>query len=100
MRNQELKEKIVAKVQKMVGCDITYRPDDVDPILDAGWKGIPVGAMVWKDRPSSPTQYYIKINDNQAKDQAGAIIDLSDKQKHNMLVTYAIFSIIGPRQSK
>jgi len=56
--------------------------------------------MVWKDRPSSPTKYYIKINDNQAKDQAGAIIDLSDKQKHNMLVTYAIFSIIGPRQSK
>lgn len=94
---QELKEKIVAKVKKMVGCDITYRPDDVDPILEAGWEGIPVGAMVWKNRMGSPTQYYIKINGNQAKDQAGAIIDLNDKQKHNMLVTYAMFSIIGPR---
>ena len=87
----------MAKVQKMVGCDITYRPDDVDPILDAEWEGIPIGAMVWKDRPSSPTQYYVKINNDQAKNQKGEIIDLNDKQKHNMLVTYAIFSIIGQR---
>lgn len=90
------KDKIVEMARKMAGTDITVRPDDVDAILEAGWDGIKAGTVVYKDRIQDATKIYTKASDNEISAN-GKKVTITEAQKNNMVDTYALISIIGPK---
>lgn len=67
----------------------------LNAIISDGWNGIPNGEIVYvsklhKGEPRPGENWYRKVDNNTVVDQSGRLRQMDDRQKNNMLGSYAL----------
>ena len=61
-------------------------PDRVKNVMTAGWEAIEAGTIIWQDGQKT----YSKVDENTVENQDGVKMEMNDKQKRNMIASYAM----------
>ena len=100
-QEQNLKNYVYKTASDYLGYPI--KPDGIggvdrqrlDAIISDGWNGIPNGEIVYvsklhKGEPRPGENWYRKVDNNTVVDQSGRLRQMDDRQKNNMLGSYAL----------